>query len=51
VSPRRTPHETNVTNVVDPLGGTVAAIEAGYFQQAQADFAYEVAQCRPPSRR
>jgi methylmalonyl-CoA mutase cobalamin-binding domain/chain len=63
-------HETNVTNVVDPLGGsfyvetltneieaeifrvldhvdslggTVRAIEAGYFQQAEADFAYDVA--------
>ena len=63
-------HETNVTNVVDPLGGswyvetltneleagvfrildhvdslggTVRAIEQGYFQQAQADFAYDVA--------
>jgi len=62
--------ETNVTNVVDPLGGswyvetltneleadifrvldhvdslggTVRAIEAGYFQQAEADFAYDVA--------
>jgi methylmalonyl-CoA mutase N-terminal domain/subunit len=65
--------ETNVTNVVDPLGGswyvetltneleaeifrvldeieslggTVRAIEQGYFQQAQADFAYDVAQRR-----
>ncbi|HEY4409752.1 MAG TPA: methylmalonyl-CoA mutase family protein [Acidimicrobiia bacterium] len=63
-------HETNVTNVVDPLGGswyvetltneleaevfrildhvdslggTVRAIEQGYFQQAQADYAYDVA--------
>jgi methylmalonyl-CoA mutase N-terminal domain/subunit len=40
-----------VLDHVESLGGTVAAIEAGYFQQAQADFAYEVAQCRPPSRR
>ena len=65
--------ETNVTSVVDPLGGswyvetltneleaeifrvldevealggTVRAIEQGYFQQAEADFAYEVAQRR-----
>ena len=63
-------HETNVTNVVDPLGGswyvetltneleaeifrvlekvdslggTVAAIEQGWFQRAEADFAYDVA--------
>jgi methylmalonyl-CoA mutase cobalamin-binding domain/chain len=63
--------ETNVTNVVDPLGGswyvetltneieaeimsvlahvdslggTVSAIEQGYFQLAEADFAYGVAQ-------
>jgi methylmalonyl-CoA mutase N-terminal domain/subunit len=65
--------ETNVTNVVDPLGGswyvesltneieaeimrvlahvdslggTVAAIEQGYFQLEEADFAYGVAQRR-----
>jgi methylmalonyl-CoA mutase cobalamin-binding domain/chain len=65
--------ETNITSVVDPLGGswyvetltneleadifrvldevetlggTVAAIEAGWFQQQQADFAYEVAKRR-----
>ena len=62
--------ETNVTNVVDPLGGawylesltndmeeaalaylrevdsmggTVAAIEAGFFQREMADFAYDIA--------
>jgi methylmalonyl-CoA mutase N-terminal domain/subunit len=32
-----------VLDHVDSLGGTVRAIEAGYFQQAEADFAYDVA--------